>query len=230
MPLRDCPLVGFDTETTGTSTQKDRIVTAALVRRAADGTTTERAWLINPGVEIPAVATAVHGITTEFARANGQEPAQALEAIAAQLANALASGLAVVAFNASFDLRILEAELARNGLESLSQRLGGEVRPVLDPLVIDRGVDRYRRGKRKLGDLMGHYRIRQTEHLHDAAADVRATIAVLDAIAVKFSEVNQMDLGDLHSKQQAWHKDWATSFNQFLESKGRAPDVDLRWP
>ncbi|MDR0366186.1 MAG: hypothetical protein LBH68_05095, partial [Bifidobacteriaceae bacterium] len=65
--MRD--LVGFDTETTGVRTEADRIVTAALVCRRADGSREAATWLINPGVEIPAQATAVHGITTAKAQA-----------------------------------------------------------------------------------------------------------------------------------------------------------------
>ena len=49
------PFLGFDTETTGVNTSTDRIVTAALITREG-GVTTERTWLLNPGVEIPVEA------------------------------------------------------------------------------------------------------------------------------------------------------------------------------
>ncbi|MCP6451477.1 hypothetical protein NL490_27705, partial [Klebsiella pneumoniae] len=81
----------------------DRIVTAALVRRDAAGTRT-RTWLIDPGVEIPEGASAIHGISTERARADGVPPPQALEEIAALIAEAQRAGVPVVAFNAAFDL------------------------------------------------------------------------------------------------------------------------------
>lgn len=52
------PLLGFDTETTGVDPSGDRLVTAALVRRAApqaDGVRPQSVttWLADPGVEIP---------------------------------------------------------------------------------------------------------------------------------------------------------------------------------
>ena len=63
-------MVGFDTETTGVSPTSDRIVTAALIRREGSLVQT-LTWVIDPGVEIPERATAVHGITTAFAREHG---------------------------------------------------------------------------------------------------------------------------------------------------------------
>ena len=67
------PMVGFDTETTGISTTNDRIVTAALITRTGSDVAL-RTWLIDPGVPIPAAASAVHGITTEYARREWLSP------------------------------------------------------------------------------------------------------------------------------------------------------------
>ncbi|MDR2378311.1 MAG: DNA polymerase III subunit epsilon [Bifidobacteriaceae bacterium] len=223
-------LGGFDTETTGVSTDRDRIVTAALVWRGAGVAEAAVTWLIDPGVEIPPQATAVHGITTERARAEGRAPAQALEEVAGRLAAALAEGWAVLAFNAAYDLRILKAELERHGLATLEERLGGEVEPVIDPLVIDRGVDRYRKGKRKLGDLMAVYGVSPSSNLHDALEDVRQAIAVFDAIERRHAQVTALDAAGLHAWQSLTHRQWAEGFNDWLASRGRPADVDPRWP
>jgi len=228
--LEGCELVGFDTETTGISTERDRIVTAALVHRAGDGTVREQAWLIDPGVEIPSTATAVHGITTEQARAQGVQPAGALEEIAAELAAALARGVPLLGFNVAYDLRILEAELARHGLVGLAARLGREVTPVIDPLVIDRAVDRYRKGKRTLSDLMAVYGVTAADNLHNATVDVRVSIAVFDALAASYPAVNTKPLDQLHQWQTVEHRQWAERLNEFFRSKGRAADVDTTWP
>ena len=117
----DGPMVGFDTETTGVSAADDRIVTAAVIRRHGDQVAVSE-WLINPGIDIPARATEVHGITTEKARTDGAKPAEALDEIATALADALGAGVPVVGFNVQYDLSILEAELARHGLRTLAQR------------------------------------------------------------------------------------------------------------
>ena len=229
------PLLGFDTETTGVNTATDRIVTAALVLRepGANGvTTTVDNWLIDPGVPIPEASTNVHGITTEFARANGEQPAAALEQIATRLADHLATGAPVVAFNAAYDLTLLEAELTRHGLPTLRERLSREVSPVLDPFVLDHLLDRYRRGKRRLCDMVETYGVTvEAESLHAADVDVLATLDVLAAIAGRYPAIARMSLTDLHATQVAAHRDWAQRLNEWRASKGlTGPDASTEWP
>lgn len=229
-------MVGFDTETTGVSTATDRIVTAALITRTGagpDASVSARTWLINPGVPIPAGAAAVHGITDAMVQADGQAPADALEEIAAALAGALTAGFPVVAFNAQFDLSILEADLARHGLPSLASRLEtADIRPVVDPLVLDRHLDRWRRGKRKLINMSETYGVPVVaEDLHAADADVLATLNVVQAMAVKFPELGAVALNDLHDQQVEAHRKWATEFSAWLTSKGKVDDLPSpSWP
>ncbi|MDR3201748.1 MAG: DNA polymerase III subunit epsilon [Bifidobacteriaceae bacterium] len=222
------PVLGFDTETTGTSVARDRIVTAALVRRDASGELWERTWLIAPDIDIPPQASAVHGITTEHARANGLPAAQALDEIAGVIAQH--SHYPIVVFNAGFDLPILDSELARHSLPTLPDRLGRPVRPVLDPLVLDRATDRWRKGKRTLEAMVDHYGVAVGGSLHDALEDVRSTIGVLDAILARNPRLAAGELDQLHDWQAAKHREWAKDFNRWLESKGRTPDVRPDWP
>lgn len=228
--LTEGPLLGFDTETTGVNPFRDRIVTAALVGRGPRGTF-QRTWLIDPGVEIPEQAAAIHGISTEHAREHGMNPAAALEQIAAELTAALRLGIPLVAFNASFDLTIIEAELERHGLSTLGERLGRPLSPVIDPLVLDRALDRYRRGKRKLVDLCGVYGVEDSGNLHTADVDVAATLDVLAAMVTKHPELSGQDLADLHDWQAGQHRAWAQNFNSWRASQGfEGPGASLHWP
>ncbi|WP_172655907.1 exonuclease domain-containing protein [Demequina maris] len=232
MSWLDETMVGFDTETTGVSTESDRIVTAAVITRRGDDVTT-RTWLIDPGVDIPAAASAVHGISTEKARAEGVQPPDALEEIATALAGALNAGFPVVAYNAQFDLTLLEHELARHGLRSLASRLTrGEVRPVVDPLVLDRKLDQYRKGKRKLIDLCTLYAVSVVaDDLHAADADVLATLELVHALAAAHPAMRDTPLESLHDLQAAAHHDWAVRFGAWLKSKGTTDDLpDPLWP
>lgn len=226
------PLLGFDTETTGTDVGRDRIVTVALVHSVAPGRLGETVatWLIDPEMEIPEAAQKVHGISTEHARMHGMKSAEALDEVATMLADALALDVPIVAFNGSFDLAILENELRRLGLPTLTDRVGHVIAPVIDPLVVDRGVDRYRKGKRTLTDLLAHYGIQQDGRLHTADVDVSATLDVLRAIVAAHPQVGVSSLEDLHQQQISWHRSWAENFNEFLRKKGRTPDVNLDWP
>lgn len=224
------PLLGFDTETTGVDVDSDRIVTAALVRRDATGTSITT-WLIDPGVPIPAEAAAIHGITTEHAREHGRPPRDALEEIAVELAEAFRADVPVVAYNASFDLRLLDAELRRHRLPTLPDRLYQAARPVIDPLVLDRAEDRFRRGKRKLVDLCGFYRVIESGSLHSADVDVVATLDVLERILGRFPHLAELDLDTLHEYQVSAHRAWAEGFNAWRAEQGLdGPGAELVWP
>lgn len=230
MTWTDGPLLGFDTETTGVDTDHDRIVTAALVRRDAAGTHV-RTWLVDPGVEIPEGASAIHGISTEHARTHGVAPRGALEEIATAIADAVREGVPVVAYNASFDLCLLEAELRRHDLPTVEDRLGGELRPVIDPLVLDRAEDRYRSGKRKLVDLCGVYQVVDTGSLHTADVDVVATLDVLERIVGRFPHLGDLDLVSLHDYQVTAHRAWAEAFNAWRAERGHTgPGAESCWP
>lgn len=224
--------LGFDTETTGIDVAGDRIVTAALVVREADGSTpSSRTWLIDPGVEIPEAATAVHGITTAHAREHGAAPAEALDEVAQVIAGALGSGAVLVVFNAAYDLSILRAELSRHGLATLEERLGREVSPVVDPLVVDRKVDRFRKGKKTLEAMGEAYGVAANDSAHTADGDVAHTLAVLEALTARHPQVTEMPAADLHAAQALWHAEWAEDFEGFLRRKGRADaHVSRAWP
>lgn len=228
----DRPLLGFDTETTGTNVATDRIVTVALVHSVGPGRENETVatWLIDPEMDIPEPAQRVHGISTEHARAHGMKSAEALDEVAEMIADALRQDVPLVAFNISFDLAILENELTRLGLPTLTQRLGHDIAPVLDGLVLDRGVDRYRKGKRTLTDVLAHYGLEQDGRLHTADVDVSATLDVLRALTVKYPKLGASSLEELHREQMGWHRRWAEGMNEWLTKKGKAPDVNTVWP
>lgn len=228
----DRPLLGFDTETTGTNVATDRIVTVALVHSVGPGREHETVatWLVDPEMDIPEAAQRVHGISTDHARAHGMKSAEALDEVAEMIADALRQEVPLVAFNISFDLAILENELTRLGLPTLTQRLGHDIAPVLDGLVLDRGVDRYRKGKRTLTDVLAHYGLEQDGRLHTADVDVSATLDVLRALTDKFPKLGSSSLEELHREQMGWHRRWAEGMNEWLTKKGKTPDVNTVWP
>ena len=151
-------LAVFDLETTGIDIDTCRIVTAHVGVIGPGGEVLEqRQWLVDPGVEIPTAATLIHGVTTERARLEGLPAVQATVEIIEALTDAAARGLPIVAYNAAYDLSVLHREAERYGHEAFR----GPAH-VVDPLVIDKAVDRYRRGKRKR---QHHKNSRQHPHL-----------------------------------------------------------------
>lgn len=222
-------LCAFDLETTGTNVFGDYIVTAS-VAYVGDGRPVQTLnWLVDPGVPIPAEAAAVHGITTERAVAEGDGPQWALPEIALALCIAIGEGWPIVAFNAPFDLSLLVSELRRRELESeLEVRLAGA--SIVDPLVIDRGLDKYRKGSRKLADTCKHYGV-SLDNAHDSNADALAAAR----LAFKLAMNNPAELGDLvalQKRQADWYRTWAVSLASHLRSQGKpVDDLDpAGWP
>ncbi|MER6913261.1 3'-5' exonuclease [Streptomyces sp. NPDC000594] len=225
------PLIGFDLETTGTDPREARIVTAAVIEVRAGEPDRARTWLADPGVPIPEEASAIHGITTRRAGAEGRPAPEVADEIAAELCGHWARGVPVVAYNAAFDLSLLSAELRRYGLPSLSDRLGGRpTGPVIDPYTIDRAVDRYRRGKRTLEAVCAEYGVR-LDAAHEATADALAAVRVARAVAERHPAVAALDPDRLHDRQIQWYAEWAADFQAFLRRKGETEAVvDPHWP
>jgi DNA polymerase-3 subunit epsilon len=229
------PLLGFDLETTGVNVETARIVTAAAVDyKPGDSIDTladrSRLWLANPGVRIPSAATKVHGVTTEQARSLGRPAGQVADEIADVLAAALATGIPVVAMNGRYDFTVLDRELRRHSLATLQQRLGGETTPgpIIDPFILDKQADKYRRGSRKLEALAVHYGVTLAA-AHRADADALAAVEVAVAIGDKFPQL-QVHPEQLHVWQIRWAAEQAASFQQYLRNTDPYAVIDGEWP
>ncbi|MDF3149822.1 exonuclease domain-containing protein, partial [Streptomyces sp. T21Q-yed] len=181
------PLAAFDTETTGVDVETDRIVSAAVVVQDAPGTRPRvTRWLVNPGVPVPEAATAVHGLTEEHLQRNGRWPAPVMHEIAEELAGQAAAARPLVVMNAPFDLTLLDRELRRHRASSLDHWFEATPLLVLDPRVLDKHLDRYRKGRRTLTDLCAHYEV-TLDGAHDAAADALASLEVVRAVGRRFA-------------------------------------------
>lgn len=208
-------LAVFDLETTGIDVDVCRIVTAHVGVVGPSGEVLEqREWLVDPGVEIPTAASLIHGVTTERARLEGQNAATAVAEIIDALAAAAARGLPIVAYNAAYDLTVLAREAERYGLAPLPGP-----GPVVDPLVIDKAVDRYRRGKRTLTVTAAHYGV-TLDDAHNAGADAVAAGRVAQAIARAYPELAALAVGDLHARQIDWCRDQAESYQAWRRQNG----------
>lgn len=226
LPLWAANLAVFDTETTGIDTTEARIVSATVALLGAEGEVVERYdWLLDPGVEIPAPAVNVHGITTEIARASGIDAAVGVQQIIAQLGEMIERGFPVVAYNAPFDLSLLAAEAARHAVPMLA-----EVSPIIDPLVLDKQLDRYRKGKRTLEAVAAHHGI-EIGTAHDAGDDAIAAGRVLQVLARKYADVIPEDLDELHRIQVTWAAAQAENFQEYMR-RVRDPSfvADGSWP
>lgn len=260
------PLVALDTETTGINPAEARIVTAALVHMTPGQRPIAHRYLIDPGIDIPTEAAAVHGYTNDrilelvgrpghAVRSIG--PArpvvisrdQALFEIAAQVAATIGREHALVVHNAAYDLTLLEHETARNGVPTLSERPMG-VRGVVDPMVLEKAYDPFRRmyketggcrgGKVKCGgcgatdktltSLCAHYGVRHAG-AHDAADDAIASVRLLHKLVAAWPEMARWKLSTLHENQVGWRREQMDSLRAYFDKNGVEHDgCDGSWP
>jgi DNA polymerase III epsilon subunit family exonuclease len=148
--------IAFDLETTGTNPKKDAILEIGAALFVDNKLTETFGIFVNPGREIPAEATRVHGITNDMV-ANGLKLLDALE----QFTNFCSNRL-LVAHNASFDFRFLSE--AMNNERSVSPK-----GLILDTYKIAKTV-RSELFNHRLESLVKHYKI-TAQDFHRAVDD-----------------------------------------------------------
>jgi DNA polymerase-3 subunit epsilon len=206
-------MASFDLETTGVSAQRDRIVSAALHQLGGGADPIKTGWLVNPGVPIPAGATAIHKITDAMVALEGTPAQVAVESIAAAVAE-VANRMPLVVFQAPYDLTMLHAECVRHGIPTVADRIGGPIRWVVDPLVIDKHLS-WRKGKRTLVAAAEHYGVQLGADAHGAAADALAAARVAWKIANQYPKIAAMSLDELHDAQVAWKTEQNDSYEAY---------------
>lgn len=220
------PIAVFDLETTGLDHKKARIVTACAALLNPDGSVngSDVEWLANPGIPIPPEATAVHGITDEIARERGQDLAEVVRGIIETLSGYFAKGIPVVAYNAPYDFSIL-----RQHSEDFGIPWPENPSPILDPLVLDKKLVQFRKGKRKLEIVAGYYNVVLSD-AHNATADAIAAGRIAQAMASQFVDQLDIPLSELHAKQAIWSREQDESFAKFMQ--GINPDFKpvFGWP
>ena len=170
----DRPLAVFDIESTGLNPRTDRILELAVVRLEPGGGRTERRWLLNPGVPIPAESTAVHGITDARVRGAPRFEEKAAE-ILAFFRDCDLGGFGL----SKLDVPILEEEFARCGMFF---NAGG--RRLVDALRVY-----HRREPRDLAAAMRFYCGEELEGAHGAAADAAAALRVLEGEFARYPDL-----------------------------------------
>lgn len=159
-------LVLLDLETDAPEPDEAYIVQAALVHVRPGQESLRRKWLVRPRREIPAGATGVHGITTAQAQ-GGVSIQEALEEIDAEL-TAWHAGSVLIGANVCYDLTVLDREFGR--ILGTKMLIRG---PAVDTLLLDKRLDKWRKGSRKLKDSARHYGV-ELHDAHDALADCEA--------------------------------------------------------
>jgi DNA polymerase-3 subunit epsilon len=250
------PWLALDFETTGISVEADHVVTActALLKPATPVWSQEiTSHLAAVEIDIPDAATQVHGVTTKFARDNGRPPVDVLDEVADALHRAMAARIPIVGANLAYDLTLLDRELRRHDLPTVDERLGRTLAPVIDCMVLDKYIDPYRPGGRKLVNLCETYGI-PFVGAHDSTADALAAARVAyrigllaqkseadlfaryrgrkkpgDVVAA-FGHLASLSLDGLHQAQIGWRRKQMEGLAAHFKRQGKAFDGDGYWP
>lgn len=232
--------MGFDTETTGVDVYDDsvRVVTCAMIlQESASEPPQIIEYLMNPEVEIPSGASEVHGITTEYAQQNGMNYREGLQKVADLFKYTIDRGIPTVAHNASFDATLLRIEFINQNIDF--DQLYWDRILIVDTIVLDRAIDKWRKGGKKLTAVAAHYGYDIGNNAHEATADVLACMHVGRVIIPKFAdhvleEVGSRPAGfeDLHEIQKHYYKAQADDLEIYLRKKENDPDktINKSWP
>lgn len=168
------PICFFDLETTGVDISKDRIVEISILKVWPNGNRESKTWLVNPEMAIPAVVTAVHGITNEKVAG---EPT--FKELASQVYNMIKDS-DLAGFNSDrFDIPLLAEELLRAGVDfDMKSRVSVDVQTIF-----------HKMEERTLSAALKFYCGKSLENAHSAEADTMATYEILKAQLERYPEL-----------------------------------------
>jgi DNA polymerase-3 subunit epsilon len=176
------PLVFIDTETTGTNTATDRVVSLAIVRIEVDGSNSTYDWVFNPERPIPPEATKIHGITDAMVSASPSFGQRAID-ILGHLKGCDLAGFCC----RDFDIPLLWEEFYRSGIAWDLQGVH----------VIDAGVIFKKKEERTLSAALKFYCNRDHTKAHGALADAQATADVFERQMLNYTDLGAMPIEDL---------------------------------
>lgn len=189
------PLVFFDLETTGVNIGTDRIVEISYYKVFPNGNAEGKTLRVNPGMPIPAEATAVHGITDEDVR-----DCPRFEQIAPEIAAVIADS-DLAGYNSNyFDVPLLAEELLRAKVNvDLKQK------KLVDAFQIFKKNE-----PRNLTAAYKFYCGKNLDDAHSAQADTMATYEVLMAQLERYEDVpDTVEALDEYTRGQVQYADFA---------------------
>ena len=224
--------VCFDVESGGVDVKNDRILTCFAQVQDGDRILETREWIIDPGIEIPEEASAVHKMTTEWIRENGRKDvATAIAEISQFLFNWSLANHVITGFNHGFDLAMLHHEVRR--YQGSDAHLSLDHAQFVDPLVLDRAIDKYRKGRRTLEAVAQHYGVPfNPDEAHAADYDVKVTAQlipkVLNAAWKKIPGLRgnspEKFIQNLQQFQADAKQEWASHLTEYFAKAGKTEE------
>jgi DNA polymerase-3 subunit epsilon len=183
-PLIDVEFVVLDLETTGGSPADDRVTEVGAVKIRGGEVTGTFQTLVDPEIPIPPLISALTGLTDGMVA-----DAEPIEVILPCLLEFLGAAV-LVAHNASFDSRFLQANLERHGYQRMSNRV------VCTARLARKLLPREELHSVRLG-VLAPYLGAATTPTHRAMVDARATVEVFHSLLERAGSFGVLTLEDL---------------------------------
>jgi DNA polymerase-3 subunit epsilon len=199
------PIIIFDLETTGLNLTSDRIVEISVIKVRPDGKEEYKTRKINPGIPIPAEASAIHGITDEDVK-----DCPKFKEVAKSLA-VFIEGCDMAGYNLiKFDIPLLAEEFLRAGVDVDFRKVK----------IVDVQNIFHRMEQRTLVAAYKFYCNKILDNAHSADADTRATYEILQSQLDRYPEL-QNDVTFLSEfSVNVQNFDYA---NRFVADKDKEP-------
>ena len=185
------PICFFDLETTGINIANDRIVEISILKVFPNGNKESHTWRVNPEMKIPAITTAIHGITDEMV---ANEPT--FKELSYKVYD-LIKDSDLGGYNSNrFDIPLLAEELLRADVDfDLKKNQAVDVQTIF-----------HKKEKRTLEAAYQFYCNKDLTNAHSAEADTMATYEVLKAQLDRYEDLEN-DMGFLSTYSS--HKNFA---------------------
>lgn len=233
-------ITGLNIQTTGLDIRTARIVEFGAAVATDEGKIVGvRRSIVDSGEPIPADAERVHHITSHTAANEGIATSEALDHLNRMLLWSVSLNHPIAMFNAPYGLSIIRQEAKRADAGELLTLLD-EIK-VIDPLIIDKEVDKFRSGPRTLDDLINLYGFPwEGEEVNDPG-EFEESIAVSQAMKaaalavglMRHPRIEQHSPHELHDQQVEWAKEQKSGLARAYKKKrqyGKAEEVDYGWP
>ena len=183
------PICFFDLETTGLNISKDRIVEIAILKVFPNGNKESKTWLVNPEMDIPDEAVAIHGISNEKV---ADEPT--FKELSKEIYN-LIKDSDLGGFNSDrFDIPLLVEEMLRAEVDfDMKNMVSVDVQTIF-----------HKMEKRTLAAAYKFYCDKDLTDAHSAEADTTATYEVLLSQLDRYPELenNIKKLSEFSTRRQ----------------------------
>lgn len=145
-------LTVLDVKSSAIDVEQGRILSAVIADVGRDGRVhAVRRWRMEPNAAVTASTSNVVRLTGDVSDGRVDDGADAIAQLVDALRERFEAGLPVVAFHAAHPFTVIDREARRHDLPVMSPV------PVIDPFAIDKAIDPYRSGSRRLLETAGSH-------------------------------------------------------------------------